>query len=68
MTVEDGEYYAHLHMSVGNEKGEAFGGHLNRAVVSATCEMVITVIDGNVDSVCSGENIGVFIGGCESEK
>lgn len=41
MTVEDGEYYAHLHMSVGNEKGEAFGGHLNRAVVSATCEMVI---------------------------
>lgn len=24
MTVEDGEYYAHLHMSVGNEKGALF--------------------------------------------
>ena len=37
----DGEYYAHLHMSVGNEKGEVFGEHLNRAVVSATCGMVV---------------------------
>ena len=47
----DGEYYAHLHMSAGNDKGEVFGGHLNRAVISATCEMVISVIDGEVDRV-----------------
>ena len=45
----DGKFYTHIHMSAGNEKGEVFGGHLNRALVSATCEMIVTVIDGEID-------------------
>ena len=49
VTTMDGEFYAHLHMSAGNDKGEVFGGHLNRARISATCEMVITVTDGMVE-------------------
>lgn len=54
----DGEFYTHLHMSAGDEKGQVFGGHLNRAVVSAVCEMVITVIVGVVDRRFS-EEIGL---------
>ncbi len=45
----NGEFYTHIHMSAGNDKGEVFGGHLNKAIVSATCEMVINIIDGNID-------------------
>lgn len=52
------EFYTHIHMSAGNDKGEVFGGHLNRAIVSATCEMVINIIDGNVDRI-HDENIGL---------
>ena len=49
ITEKDGAFYQHLHMSAGNRDCEVFGGHLNRAVVSVTCEMVIRVLSGAVD-------------------
>ena len=52
------EFYSHIHMSAGNDKGEVLGGHLNRAIVSATCEMIINIIDGRVDRLFN-EEIGL---------
>lgn len=49
INTKDDAFYCHLHISAGDGNGQVFGGHLNRAVVSATCEMVITCIDGRVD-------------------
>lgn len=51
----DGKFYTHLHMSAADKTGNAVGGHLNRAVVSATCEMIVMLIPGTVDRRYSEE-------------
>ena len=58
-TMND-EYYCHLHLSAGNESGQVFGVHLNKAIVSATCEMVIQIINGKVDRVFN-EEVGLNV-------
>ncbi len=54
----NGESYLHLHMSAGDKDGKVFGGHLNEAHISATCEMIIRCIDGEIDRV-HDESIGL---------
>ncbi len=54
----DGKFYTHLHMNAADETGRAVGGHLNRAVISATCEMIVTLIPGTVDRQYS-EQVGL---------
>jgi len=49
VTTQNGAFYAHLHMSAADIEAREYGGHLQRAVVSATLEMVIRVIDGRVE-------------------
>ena len=39
----------YLHISAGDESGRVFGGHLNEAHISATAEVVIRMINGEVD-------------------
>ena len=45
----DDKEYLHFHITIGDEDFNAFGGHLNQARVSATAEIIIDLIDGNLD-------------------
>lgn len=49
ISTMNGQFYAHIHMACGDDKGSVVGGHLNEGIVSATCEMFVDVIDGQVD-------------------
>ena len=48
-------FYCHLHMCAADQEGQAFGGHLNVAVISATRELVVTCLSGLTDRVFSDE-------------
>lgn len=49
ISTKNGEVYLHCHINVCNKDMQVFGGHLNECHISATCEVVITKIEGNVD-------------------
>jgi len=45
----DGEVYLHLHITLGDKDYNVYGGHLTSAVISATGEIIIDAIEGEVD-------------------
>ncbi len=49
ITTKEGKLYEHIHLSAGDVENKVYGGHLNKAIVSATCEMFIYVIPGHVE-------------------
>ena len=55
-----GEVYLHLHATLSDIEHKAYGGHLNRALVSATAEIWIDVVSGEIDREFS-DKIGLNI-------
>ena len=55
VTTMEGKPYLHVHATLSDASYAAFGGHLNAAVVSGTCEVIIDIMDGEVDRVFSEE-------------
>jgi predicted DNA-binding protein with PD1-like motif len=57
ITMMNGEVYLHLHITICNVGHKAIGGHLTSAIISATFEGIIDIIEGQVtreynDDVC----------------
>ncbi|MGE4293076.1 MAG: PPC domain-containing DNA-binding protein, partial [Desulfovibrio sp.] len=58
VSTMDGKTYLHLHATLADEAHNCFGGHLNEADISATAEIWIDVVDGEIDRAFS-EKIGL---------
>lgn len=60
VTQKDGAPYLHLHVACADKTGKTVGGHLTRAVVSVTCEVVIlpfAAIVGRKTDAFTGINV-----------
>jgi len=56
LSRQEGKPYLHLHAAIGNPvSGETHAGHLNAAVISATAEIMVGVVDGEVERKFSDE-------------
>ncbi len=49
VSTMSGEIYLHLHISLADSKYNAYGGHLNSAVISGTGEIVIEEIEDIIE-------------------
>lgn len=47
-TTMNGERYVHPHITLGRADGSCVGGHLNEARISATAEIFVRVLDGEI--------------------
>lgn len=58
VTRKDGDVYLHIHINFGDENGTVMGGHLVRSTISATSEIIVRKINGEVGRKLS-EEIGL---------
>lgn len=51
VTIYDNKPYLHIHVTLADKDFECYGGHLESGVITATCELIINVIDGEINRV-----------------
>ncbi|WP_300408789.1 DNA-binding protein [Lagierella sp.] len=49
ISTKEDEFYAHLHVCLGDSEMKVFGGHLVKGQIALTGELFIKVIDGRAD-------------------
>lgn len=53
ISVKDGEPYLHLHAAFSDERYSMIAGHLNKAYISITAEIFVTVLNGEINRTVS---------------
>lgn len=60
VSVLAGRPYIHAHIALGTRNFDLLGGHLDEAVVSATCEITLTRFSDDIERLKSDET-GLFL-------
>ena len=60
VTTLEGQPHLHLHISAGDLQGRVVGGHLKRAVISVTAEILVRALPGRSERRYDPE-IGIYV-------
>ena len=61
ISIKDGEPFIHAHITLADENGKAFGGHLLEGNIVFVCEVIIHVFDGDDFVRKPDKDTGVFL-------
>ena len=59
-TLKDGKPFAHIHGTFGDDKYQTWSGHVSKAIVSVTAEIVVTFTDMQVSRELN-EDVGIYL-------
>jgi len=60
ITLKDGNPFAHIHINVADKECKSWGGHVNKATISATFEGVIHLINNEIHRKMN-EDVGIAL-------
>lgn len=59
ISLKDGKPFVHAHITLSDESGKAYGGHLATGTVVFACEFVLEAFDGPAFNRCFDEETGL---------
>ena len=61
ISLKDGSNFVHAHVTLVDETGKTYGGHLGQGTVVFACEFVLEVFDGPLFNRCYDEETGLSL-------
>ena len=61
VSIKDGNPMVHAHITLADEKGNCFGGHLASGTIIFACELMVEVFDGVALNRGYDEETGLFL-------
>lgn len=61
ISLKDGNSFVHAHITLADEQGKCYGGHLAPGTIVFACEFILEVFDGPAFNRCPDEETGLLL-------
>ncbi|MBP6915403.1 MAG: PPC domain-containing DNA-binding protein [Smithellaceae bacterium] len=61
ISLKDGKPFVHAHITLADESGKSYGGHLAEGTIVFACEFILEVFDGPAFNRCPDKETGLTL-------